>query len=338
MDLHTVHTIARKKFQGICRVCRVCNGVACAGEVPGMGGRGTGASFQNNVRALAHYRLNLRAVHDVNEPKLSCSILGLELAAPIMGAPIAAIGSNMKYAVTEEEYARAVVNGCRQSGTIAMTGDGSFPEQFECGLAALKAMNGQGIPIIKPRETHKVIEMAKRAADAGAPAFGIDIDAAGFFDMANVGQPVGPKPQSELAKIKEKTSIPFIVKGIMTADTAEACLAAGADAIVVSNHGGRALDHIPGTAEVLPLIAEAVKGKMVILADGGIRSGVDVLKMLALGADAILVGRPLAIGAVGGREEGVKLVINQFVGELRAAMVLTGTANVAAVVKGVIYS
>ena len=337
MDLYTVKATARERFQGTCRVCRVCNGVACAGEVPGMGGRGTGATFHNNVTALANYRLNLRAIHNVIQPKLACHILGLDLALPVIGAPIAGIGTNMKNALTEEEYAIAIATGCCQAGTIAMSGDGSYPEQFECGLTALKAVKGHGIPTIKPRETYKIIEMAKRAADAGASAFGVDIDAAGFFDMANFGQPVGPKTQAELAEIKEKTSIPFIVKGIMTPDAAEACLVAGVDAIVVSNHGGRALDHIPGTAEVLPLIAETVKGQIVILVDGGIRSGVDVLKMLALGADAVLVGRPLAIGAIGGHAQGVELIINKFADELRAAMLLTGTANVSAVSKGIIY-
>ncbi|MDR3573870.1 MAG: alpha-hydroxy-acid oxidizing protein [Anaerolineaceae bacterium] len=336
MDLNTVKLTAREKFKGVCRVCPSCNGVVCAGEVPGMGGRGTGAAFRNNVAALADYRFNLRVVHDVSQPKLSLSVLGIALSLPIIGAPIAGIGTNMNHAVTEQEYDMAVVTGCCQAGSLAMTGDGSYPEQFECGLAAVQALGGMGIPVIKPRETGKVIELAKRAADAGAPAFGMDIDAAGFFDMANVGQPVGPKTQAELAKIKEKTSIPFIVKGIMTPDDAAACMAAGVDAIVVSNHGGRALDHVPGTAEVLPLIAEAVQGKITILADGGVRSGGDVLKMLALGADAVLVGRPLAIGAVGGQAQGVELVLKKFADELRTAMILTGTADAKAVSQNII--
>jgi len=335
MDLNTVKLTARERFAGSCRVCPLCNGVVCAGNVPGMGGRGTGDAFRNNVAALAEYRFNLRVVHNVSQPKLSCRVLGVDLALPIICAPIAGIATNMNCALTEQEYSTAVVTCC-QAGTIAMTGDGSYPEQFECGLAAVKAVAGSGIPVIKPRETGRVIEMAKRAADAGAPAFGMDIDAAGFFDMANVGQPVGPKTQAELAKIKEKTTIPFIVKGIMTPDDAAACVAAGVDAIVVSNHGGRALDHVPGTAEVLPFIAEAVKGKLTILIDGGIRSGGDVLKMLALGADAVLVGRPLAIGAVGGQAQGVELVLKKFADELRAAMILTGTADVAAVSRNII--
>ncbi|MDR3566317.1 MAG: alpha-hydroxy-acid oxidizing protein [Negativicutes bacterium] len=336
MDLATIKHAAREKFKGSCRVCPICNGIACIGNIPGMGGRGTGAAFHHNVAALADYRFNLRVVHNVSQPVLSRQVLGIELALPIIGAPIAGIATNMNNALTEQEYNMAVVTGCCQSGSIAMTGDGSYPQQFECGLAAVKAMGGKGIPVIKPRETGKVIEMAKRAAEAGALAFGMDIDAAGFFDMANAGQPVGPKTQAELAKIKEKTSIPFIVKGIMAPEDAKACLAAGVDAIVVSNHGGRALDHLPGTAEVLPFIAEAVQGKITILVDGGIRSGGDVLKMLALGADAVLVGRPLAIGAVGGQAQGVELVLKKIADELRTAMVLTGTADVAAVSQRII--
>jgi isopentenyl diphosphate isomerase/L-lactate dehydrogenase-like FMN-dependent dehydrogenase len=106
---------------------------------------------------------------------------------------------------------------------------------------------------------------------------------------------------------------------------------------VVSNHGGRALDHTPGTAEVLPYIAEAIaESQMTILVDGGIRSGADVLKMLALGADAVLIGRPLAQGAVGGGAEGVATVLAKIKSELIAAMVLTGTARVTDVSEDVI--
>lgn len=331
MDFATMRNIAREKFAGSCRVCPVCNGVVCTGEVPGMGGLGTAASFKNNVQALAGYRFSMRTVHAVVEPKLSCRILGMDLALPVIGAAIGGIGMNMCGAMTEQDYCKAVVSGCHQAGTIAMTGDGPKPDIFGSGLAAIQAEQGWGIPIIKPRENQRIIELALQAAAAGAPAFGIDIDAAALINMTNAGQPVGPKTLQDLAEIKQHTTIPFIVKGIMTAEDAEACVAAGVDAIVVSNHGGRALDHVPGTAEVLPYIAEAVKGKITILVDGGIRSGGDVLKMLALGADAVLIGRPAAIGAVGGGADGVALVFNKLAGELRAAMVLTGTADVAGV-------
>ncbi|MEG6584941.1 alpha-hydroxy-acid oxidizing protein [Dendrosporobacter sp. 1207_IL3150] len=337
MDLQTVRKMAKEKLGGVCRVCPVCNGVVCAGEVPGMGSLGTGASFKNNVQALAEFKLNLRTVHDISNPKLSCSILGMELAAPIIGAAIAGVALNLNAAMTEEEYTAAVIGGCRQAGTVCMTGDGPKPQFFEAGISAVKENPGFGIPIIKPRETAKIIEMANLAAEAGAPAFGIDIDAAALVNMTNAGQPVSPKTQADLEYIKKNTTIPFIVKGIMTIDEAEACCAAGVDAIVVSNHGGRALDHTPATAEVLPYIAEAVKNRITVLVDGGIRSGADVLKMLALGADAVLLGRPLAIGAIGGNSEGAALVVNKVISELRTAMILTGSADVSNISEEVIW-
>ena len=106
--------------------------------------------------------------------------------------------------------------------------------------------------------------------------------------------------------------------------------------IIVSNHGGRVLDHTPGTAEVLPEIAAAVKGKIKIFVDGGIRSGVDVLKMLALGAEAVFVGRPMAVAAVGGGQEGVAFLLNQYAEQLRTAMIYAGCASVAEVTPSIL--
>jgi isopentenyl diphosphate isomerase/L-lactate dehydrogenase-like FMN-dependent dehydrogenase len=336
MDWTMLRNSARENFGGSCRVCKVCNGVACAGEVPGMGGLGTGAGFKNNVQALADLKFNLRTIHSVSQPKLATQLLGMELALPLIGAPIGGILMNMNGAMSEVDYVTAIVAGCAQNGVIAMTGDGPKPGIFDAGLAALTAEKGRGIPVIKPRDPQRIVELARRAADAGAPAFGIDIDAAALVNMTNAGQPVGPKSIDELKYIKQSTSIPFIVKGIMTVDEAEACYQAGVDGIVVSNHGGRALDHTPGTAEVLRVVAGAVRGKLTIIVDGGVQTGGDILKMLAVGADAVLVGRFLAVAAVGGGCNGVAMAVKRLAGELRAAMVLTGTANVANVSQTII--
>lgn len=129
----------------------------------------------------------------------------------------------------------------------------------------------------------------------------------------------------------------FILKGIMTPDEAVLAVKAGADAIAVSNHGGRVLDHVPGAAEVLPGIADAVKGRITILADGGIRTGGDVLKMLALGADAIMIGRPFSIAALGGLKKGVIKYLEQIKSELVSAMVLTGCKRVTHVSRSILY-
>lgn len=120
------------------------------------------------------------------------------------------------------------------------------------------------------------------------------------------------KSVADLKKMKEMAGgIPLIVKGVLTVEGARKCVEAGADAIVVSNHGGRVLDDALSTIEVLPEIAAAVKGQITILVDGGFRTGLDVFKALALGADGVLIGRPLALAAVGGGKEGVRLTLDK---------------------------
>jgi isopentenyl diphosphate isomerase/L-lactate dehydrogenase-like FMN-dependent dehydrogenase len=140
-----------------------------------------------------------------------------------------------------------------------------------------------------------------------------------------MGRPVSPKSPEKLAEMINRVKMPFILKGVMTVSDAKLAVDAGANAIVVSNHGGRVLDHAPGAAEVLPEIVDAVKGQVFILADGGVRKGVDVLKLLALGADAVMIGRPFSVAAVGGLREGVLQLIERFAAELKSCMVLTGT-------------
>ncbi len=338
MNLREVKKKAREKMKGYCRVCKVCDGVACAGEVPGMGGVGTGSSFTANVEALANIKLNLRTLHDAKEPDISTNILGVKLSMPILAAPITGSEYNMGGAVPEADFIRMVISGSKKVGTVGMCGDGGNPVFYDSGLEAIKEEEGHGIAIIKPRENSVVLEMAKRAKEVGALAVGMDIDGAGLVTMALMGQPVGPKTLHELKDIISSVNLPFILKGIMTVDEAKLALEAGAAAIVVSNHGGRILDSTPGVAQVLPKIAQEMKGRITILADGGVRSGVDVLKYLALGADAVLVGRPVIIGAFGGGAEGVQLVLETMAKELKQAMILTGCKNISEVDTGILFN
>lgn len=337
MDMKTVRAQAREQLKGFCRVCPVCDGRACAGEVPGMGGVGTGSAFKSNLEALAQVRLNLRTVHGVKEPDLRFNLWGKPLAMPILGAPITGSTYNMGGKMSEEDFIAEMVAGALMAGSLCMTGDGADPTMFGSGIKAGAANRGGSIAIIKPRTQEVIKSHLKTAEEAGVLAAGMDIDGAGLVTMAMKGQPVGPKTPAELAEVIGATKLPFIVKGIMTADEAEAAVKAGAAAIVVSNHGGRVLDFTPGAAEVLPDIAARVKGKAIIFADGGVRSGADVLKLLALGADAVLVGRPLIVAAFGGGREGVAMVLNQMRNELLQAMLLTGTADVKTVSASIIH-
>ena len=337
MDLKTVRATAKKNMKGTCRVCPICNGRICAGEVPGMGGTGTGESFTENLQALANIKLNMRVVHDAVQPDTTVELFGQSLKTPIMGAPITGSAINAGGAITELEMVTGIVAGSQLAGSLGWIGDPANPSMYEDGLAAIRAAK-QGIAIIKPRiDQQEILALFKLAEEAGAVALGVDLDGAGLVTMALKGQPVGPKTKAQLKELIEATSLPFIVKGIMTPDEALKCVKAGAKAIVVSNHGGRVLDHTPGAADVLPEIVKAVKGKITILVDGGIRSGADVLKLLALGADGVLVGRPLIVAAYGGGAEGVQAQIEKYTAELRAAMILTGCNSIADISTDVIF-
>ncbi len=337
MDLQDVRKKARERMAGYCRVCPICDGRACAGEVPGMGGLGTAASFKDNVLALAEYNFNMHLVHDVTEPDTSVQILGRTLKMPVLAAPIGGVSFNMGGQISEEAYVTGVLEGCRAHGTLGCTGDGVPPFISETGFSAITRLGGEGIPFIKPWEDAELFEKMDKAVASGARIIGMDIDAAGLITLRKMGRPVSPKPAAKLAEIIKRCPAGFIVKGIMTPDDARAVRDAGAAGIVVSNHGGRVLDHTPGTARVLADVAAAVKGDMAVLADGGVRTGADVLKMLALGADAVMIGRPFSVAAVGGLKDGVVAYLDQVKEELTQAMVLTGTARAGAVDKGILF-
>ncbi len=329
---------ARDLMTGFCRVCPVCNGKACAGEVPGMGGLGTGSAFMANVQALAKVTFNMRLVHEITEPNTRTNILGLDLSMPVMAAPIGGVSFNMGGKRSEEEYINAIIDGCKQAGIIGCAGDGVPPFIHESGLAAITAADGHGIPFIKPWEDAELYEKLAKAKDCGTKIIGMDIDAAGLITLRKMGRPVSPKSVDTLREIIAKTGLKFIIKGVMTPQDASLALEAGADAVVVSNHGGRVLDHTPGTAEVLPGIAEKMKGKLAVIVDGGIRTGADVLKMLALGADAVMVGRPFSIAAMGNLTEGVVTFSETLRTELMQAMVMTGTESITRVSSTILYS
>ena len=335
--MKTVRDNARELMKPFCKVCPICNGKACVGQVPGMGGLGTATSFKNNIKALEQYTFNMRLIHDVVEPDTSVEILGMNLDLPVIAAPIGGVSFNMGGGVTEEQYTRAIVDGCRAKGTIGCVGDGVPEFIYQSGFKAISEAGGYGIPFIKPWEDQELYEKLELAKATGTKVIGMDIDAAGLITLKKMGRPVSPKPLEKLAEIKEKAGMRFILKGVMTVQDAELAVEAGADAIVVSNHGGRVLDYSPGTASVLEAIADKVRSKVTVLVDGGIRSGGDVLKMLALGADAVMIGRPFSVAAVGGLQEGVEEYLDTLSLELKQVMVLTGTASAAAVDKGILF-
>jgi hypothetical protein len=327
-----IKKVAKERMKGFCRICPVCDGRACVGEVPGMGGLGTGMTFQDNVRALSEMQFNMRLLHGAAQPDTRTRLLGFDLSMPVLAAPIGGVSFNMTGedgAVSEEDYIFSKLAACKKHGVVGCTGDGVPEFIHESGLRAVKKLDGHGIPFIKPWEDKELDEKLEKCMTAGARLVGIDIDAAGLITLRKMGRPVGPRPASEWRAVIEHFPAEFIFKGIMTSDEAKQAVDMGAAAIVVSNHGGRVLDHAPGTARVLSRIVEAVRKQIPVLVDGGIRSGGDVLKMLALGADAVMIGRPFSIATVGGLEQGVSSYLDLIHGQLKQTMVLTGCPDLA---------
>ena len=333
MNLKEIKTSARDKMKGFCNVCRECNGVWCAGMVPGMGGAGSAQSFKHAYEKLREVKVVMRTIHSATDPDTTFSIFGEDLSMPVITAPITGTKFNMGGGVTEAEYTQDIVKGSIEAGTIAMIGDTGDATCYELGLKALKDADGKGIAIIKPRSNEEIIKRIKMAEEAGAIAVGMDIDGAGLITMKLFGQPVGPKSIDDIKTLVQSTELPFIVKGILSVDEARACVEAGVSAIVVSNHGGRVLNSTLAPVEVLEAISEAVGKDIIVLADGCVREGVDVLKYLALGAKGVLLGRPVIWGSIGGRQEGVKLTLDTVKGQLYQNMILTGCNNLSEINK-----
>ncbi len=337
MDYNEVLENARRVLTPKCRVCPVCDGRACRGEVPGPGGKGSGSTFVRNADKLAQVALVLDTLYEDRGQDTSCEIFGKKFAMPVFAAPVGGMKLNYGSDIGEGEMAARFLEGAKNAGTAAFTGDA--PDTPFCNaLDAIKKCGGIGIPTIKPWAMPQALSYIAEAVAAGAMAVSMDVDAAGLVNVKLRGKSVYPKSVADLHRLAAAAGkTPFIVKGVMSVKGALKALEAGCAGIVVSNHGGRVLDCGQSTAEVLPAIAEAVKGHMTIFADGGVRSGLDVFKMLALGADAVLIGRPVAVAAFGGGAEGVELYFKKIQSELAGAMLMTGTAKLSEIKRGTIH-
>ena len=226
-----------------------------------------------------------------------------------------------------------LVSACARGGIAAFTGDGTDGNVMIAATKAIRNADGVGIPTVKPWNIDTIRDKIKLVKESGAFAVAMDIDAAGLPFLKNLTPPAGSKTVEELREIIEMVDVPFIIKGIMTAKGALKAKEAGASAIVVSNHGGRVLDGCPATAEVLEEISDAVNGSMKIFVDGGIRSGADVFRALALGADGVIIARPFVTAVYGGAEEGVYSYIDKIGAELNDTMKMCGVSRLSEITR-----
>jgi len=320
-----------------CKACPVCNGVACKNTMPGPGAKGLGTGAIRNYQKWQEVCVNMDTICENEPTDTSCSLFGRRFALPVFAGPAGAMAMHYGEKYTDQQYNDILVSACAQAGIAAFTGDGVNPAIMEAAKDALLKNGGIGVPTIKPWNLDVVREKLDLVKLADPFAVAMDIDAAGLPFLKNQVPPAGSKTVAQLREIADMAGRPFILKGIMTVRGAMKALEAGASGIVVSNHGGRVLDQCPATAEVLGAIADAVAGRMTILVDGGIRSGMDVFKALALGADGVLICRPFVTMVYGGGAEGVQVYVDKLKSELADTMAMCGAHRIQDINRSMIF-
>ena len=328
---------ARGNMGPYCKVCPVCNGAACKNQMPGPGAKGVGDNAVRNYQKWQEIRVNMDTIHENKPIDTSVELFGRTFKYPFFAGPVGAMTLHYGEKYDDLAYNNLLVDACAKGGIAAFTGDGTNAKVMEGATVAIKAAGGLGIPTVKPWNLETIREKMELVKASGSFAVAMDIDGAGLPFLKNLTPPAGSKTVDELREVAEMAGVPFIIKGIMTRRGALKAKDAGAAAIVVSNHGGRVLDQCPATAEVLEDIVEAVGGRMKILVDGGLRSGVDVFKALAMGADGVLLGRPFVTAVYGGAAEGVQCYIDKIGGELEDTMRMCGANTISDISRDMIF-
>ena len=320
---------SRTQIGPYCKSCKICNGLTCKNTIPGPGAKGLGTGFIRNYQKWQELCVNMDTICENGPADTTFDFFGHRLALPVMAGPVGAMQLHYGDRYNDMEYNDLLVAACAKAGILTFTGDGTNPAVMEGAVKAIAANHGAGVPTVKPWNKEEVFRKLDMAKASGAWAIAMDIDAAGLPFLKNLTPPAGSKTVEELKEIADYAQVPFILKGIMTVRGAEKAVKAGAKAIVVSNHGGRVLDQCPATAEVLPEIVKAVGKDVMVLVDGGIRTGMDVFKALALGAKGVLIARPFVNMVYGGGLEGPAALVSKLKAELEDTMLMCGAHSLA---------
>ncbi len=288
----------------------------------------TGFIIEHDRRILDRYTFRPQYIDGV-EPKTACRVLGVELATPVimsaMTMPIPAITENGLMDVAE---------ALKEAGSLLWTGT-PIPKN-------LKKLTAVGVPVVanaKPlRDRDQMFQCLEDIQQAGVTWVGIETDAGQGTKVHDkqVASDCVPLSLKELKDIRKKVSCPLICKGVLSRRDAEKCAEAGADGMVVSNHGAHTLDYLPHALQVLEEIVEAVGGKTILIADGGFRRGSDVIKGLAFGASLVGLGRPILYGLAAEGREGVRELINQITEEMKRIMSLIGAEEPGKLTRGML--
>jgi isopentenyl diphosphate isomerase/L-lactate dehydrogenase-like FMN-dependent dehydrogenase len=314
------------------------------------GGAGDEVTLRENVAAWGHWRLRPRVLKDVQEVSTAAEVLGKPVEMPVLVAPVA------YQRMANPEAEKGMAAGAAAAGTVMCLSTLSNTRPAEVAAAAPQGRHWFQLYAFKDEGVTRAL--MDEAIDAGFEAILVTVDAPPggnrerdrrnrFTLPAELGTPsltaaVGDRELTieqtfalmnhaltwaDVADLASECSIPVFVKGLLTAEDAELALEHGAAGVVVSNHGGRQLDRSLATADALPEIAETIDGRATLLVDGGVRRGIDVATALALGADAVLVGRPALWGLAAGGRDGVNAVLGLLQAELELALGLLGCTS-----------
>ncbi|MCI8909809.1 MAG: alpha-hydroxy-acid oxidizing protein [Oscillibacter sp.] len=320
-----------------CKACPVCNGLSCKNTMPGPGAKGQGTGAIRNYQKWQEICLNMDTICANTPVDTTAELFGRRFVLPVFAAPVGAMTLHYGDKYDDMAYNEILVSACAGAGIAAFTGDGTNPAVVEGAAKALEKFGGCGVPTIKPWNIETIREKLDLVKAANPFAVAMDIDAAGLPFLKGLTPPAGRKTVEELREVAAMAGRPFILKGIMTVEGARKALDAGAAGIVVSNHGGRVLDHCPATAEVLADIADAVGSRMTVLVDGGIRTGLDVFKALALGAHGVLIARPFVTMVYGGAAEGVQVYVDKLRSELADTMSMCGAHSLRDIRRSMVF-
>jgi 4-hydroxymandelate oxidase len=293
-----------------------------------MGAAESASTMRRNQRLLGRYLFRQRIFHDINDPDTSIELFGRKLPLPAMVAPV---GS---FSLIGDDAERQVAEGAGKRGVMMFVSHAAKFEARDWAKATTAPLVFMGY---LSRGRDAVLEQAKFAEELGFAAVGITMDVVQPVKLGDEvplstkdGKPRKGQKASlkDIEWLKQRVSLPVVIKGIMGALDARDAVNAGADALIVSNHGGRILDFNRAAIEALPEVVDAVGKNATILLDSGIRSGGDIVKALALGARAVLVGRPVGWGVGAAGADGVARVIDLLTEEMRRVLIMTGTPSV----------
>ncbi len=294
-------------------------------------------TLHENRRAFDRHILRPQYLVGKDAPDLRTTLLGQELSMPIITAPMGAHG--LAHVSAEEGTAR----GTGEAGTL-MTTSTAANKTIEDIAAATKGPKWFQLYLHDDRGPSRELLQRAKAAGYSAVVFTIDAFAPGSSDettrlgfsfppdlpLVNSKTPFFKKSLSwdDVTFIQQTTDLPLILKGVLTPDIARRGIERGVAGIQVSNHGGRQLDGVPAALDALPAVVEAVRGRVPVVMDSGIRRGADVFKAIALGADAVALGRPVLYGLALGGWMGAKSVYDRIKEELVRTMTIAGTASI----------